>query len=688
MADITKPVKRKLLEIMADESQDPVVVREAEDLMEKFFPTSKNKTVEFFESYKPRDAGDEMSAPLSEIVLSPASGELRAPSSKLSAPPSKLSAPPASNKLTPAAPSDTMDIDVPLDLKEVPVRGTALKKAGLAGALAAGTLLGVKAVSPDKAAIPLVETITTEEVKPEKVAASEKEDPDNGMAALKDFIKKEEGLELQLYPDLSRQAIGYGHNFTSDAEAAKYKDGITAEDAEKLLEADIKSHQVGLRRLKVPITQNQRTAMTSLAYNAGPSSINSIVDKLNEGDEKGAAELFTQYNKADEMVDDPENPGKKIRSGNKIVLPGLVSRRKKEKELFLTDGPMAAPLSTIERSSRSESKAAAVAADRASTSSGFDELISQVDGEKPAGGYKVDWTDADKQKYSSNRQELIKLYKEAKEQRRYAELAELLGHAMVQFFAASNGLKTGQDMSGLQFNKVDWFKKNDQAMDELKMELGVSREDEDGERKDVNSNRAALEKWRARRDAARELKAKEEGTNERARYRSDQDLANATTKAELEAYKREQQQDKISRDAAEKRKKDKEEALAGAALISGAASGSKGRSAITQGRKLLGQAGFSPVEIKQMEEDADRENSGIGSYFDGMSSKEHFGAVASRRIEEKFSTPAAAAPLAPTSSTEDPEVGISRVMKANPNASRSQVISGLIKAKQLPADYK
>jgi len=71
----------------------------------------------------------------------------------------------------------------------------------------------------------------------------------------------------------------------------------------------------------VPITQGQLDAMTDFAYNLGQGALlhSTLLAKLNAGDVQGAAGEF----------------GKWVHAGGK-VLPGLVTRREKEKELFLS----------------------------------------------------------------------------------------------------------------------------------------------------------------------------------------------------------------------------------------------------------------------------------------------------------------------------------------------------------------
>jgi lysozyme len=80
------------------------------------------------------------------------------------------------------------------------------------------------------------------------------------------------------------------------------------------------------RVVTVPINQNEYDAMVSLAYNIGSSAFSrsTVLKRLNKGDRAGAAKAFEMW----------------VRGGGR-VLPGLVSRRKREAALFLK--PVEAP---------------------------------------------------------------------------------------------------------------------------------------------------------------------------------------------------------------------------------------------------------------------------------------------------------------------------------------------------------
>jgi lysozyme len=73
--------------------------------------------------------------------------------------------------------------------------------------------------------------------------------------------------------------------------------------------------------VRVPLTENQYSAVVSLVYNIGGTNFrtSTLLRKLNKGDYDGAANEFRRWVYAKHMV-----------------LGGLVARRERERELFLT----------------------------------------------------------------------------------------------------------------------------------------------------------------------------------------------------------------------------------------------------------------------------------------------------------------------------------------------------------------
>ena len=113
--------------------------------------------------------------------------------------------------------------------------------------------------------------------------------------------------------------IGFGHT-----RGVRVGDSLTREQAYDLLREDLAKFQLELAPyIKAPLTEGQFIAVLSWIFNLGVNAetLNSkFLEKLNSGDLLGAANELPRWKKS----------GKK-------VLPGLVTRRGREKELFLRD---------------------------------------------------------------------------------------------------------------------------------------------------------------------------------------------------------------------------------------------------------------------------------------------------------------------------------------------------------------
>jgi lysozyme len=135
---------------------------------------------------------------------------------------------------------------------------------------------------------------------------------DNGLELIKSF----EGLYLKAYLCPAKVwTIGYGHTGN-----VKPGDVITRQQADELLRQDVEEFVAIVNTaVKVPLTQNQFDSLVSFVYNVGADAFrkSTLLRKLNAGDYAGAAQEFDRWNKA-----------------RGVVLPGLVKRRKKERELF------------------------------------------------------------------------------------------------------------------------------------------------------------------------------------------------------------------------------------------------------------------------------------------------------------------------------------------------------------------
>lgn len=135
----------------------------------------------------------------------------------------------------------------------------------------------------------------------------------NGLNMIKSF----EGLRLKAYkavPTEKYYTIGYGH-YGSDVS----KDmTITKEKAEAFLKTDLESalRNVNGYQSKYNFNQNEFDALVSFAFNVG--SIHQLT-ALGTRSKKTIANKILQYNK----------------SGGKVI-KGLVTRRQKEHDLFVT----------------------------------------------------------------------------------------------------------------------------------------------------------------------------------------------------------------------------------------------------------------------------------------------------------------------------------------------------------------
>ncbi len=133
------------------------------------------------------------------------------------------------------------------------------------------------------------------------------------------LIKQFEGLKLHAYRDpVGIPTIGFGTTRGVDMGMI-----ITVEEAERLLYDDIKHTRLPAIQsvVKVPIGNNQLCALISFVYNVGTGALmkSTLLRRLNAKEPKTAvAQEFDKWNKA-----------------NGHILPGLVSRRRAEKALFL-----------------------------------------------------------------------------------------------------------------------------------------------------------------------------------------------------------------------------------------------------------------------------------------------------------------------------------------------------------------
>lgn len=132
-----------------------------------------------------------------------------------------------------------------------------------------------------------------------------------------DFICAHEGLRLRAYLCPAKVwTIGYGHTGEDVVEGLT----ITKARARELLVQDLEKAERAVLALSVPLQQHQFDALVSLVFNIGPTAFakSTLVRKLKDDDYNGAANQFLKW----------------VYAGKRQV-PGLVSRRARERDMFL-----------------------------------------------------------------------------------------------------------------------------------------------------------------------------------------------------------------------------------------------------------------------------------------------------------------------------------------------------------------
>ncbi len=147
----------------------------------------------------------------------------------------------------------------------------------------------------------------------ENSAAKPKRTNQNGLLLIKSF----EGIKLEAYRDpVGIWTIGYG-----TTRNVKPRMRISKARAIELLQEDLARFEKSIHEaVRVPINDNQFSALASFTYNVGPGAFrdSTLLRLLNGGNIRGAADQFPRWNKA----------------GGR-VLAGLTRRRQAERKLFL-----------------------------------------------------------------------------------------------------------------------------------------------------------------------------------------------------------------------------------------------------------------------------------------------------------------------------------------------------------------
>lgn len=148
---------------------------------------------------------------------------------------------------------------------------------------------------------------------------------DNAKRLTRGLISGEEGLRLEVYKDVAGYwTIGYGHLVKAGEPYFPYgaRRTITQAEADQLLDDDTKSAWNAVdTSVRVPLKDSQRAALVSLTFNIGNGAFKSstLLKKLNAGQYALAGDEFMKWVHA-----------------NSVRIPGLVARRTRERELFLS----------------------------------------------------------------------------------------------------------------------------------------------------------------------------------------------------------------------------------------------------------------------------------------------------------------------------------------------------------------
>jgi GH24 family phage-related lysozyme (muramidase) len=140
------------------------------------------------------------------------------------------------------------------------------------------------------------------------------------------FIKEFEGLNLKVANDATGFVIvGYGHLLSMDRTYKAPFSEITEFQANEYLANDIAPARAAVLRLvKVPLTSQQVSALTSFVFNVGSGTFqrSTLLKQLNEADYLGASEQLRRWSRAGGQV-----------------LPALQRRRQMELNLFVSAIP-------------------------------------------------------------------------------------------------------------------------------------------------------------------------------------------------------------------------------------------------------------------------------------------------------------------------------------------------------------
>jgi lysozyme len=114
----------------------------------------------------------------------------------------------------------------------------------------------------------------------------------------------------------------------------------TKDEATEALAREMWKHESAvLKMVTVPLHQGQFDALVSLCYNVGEGTLkkSTLLKHLNAGDYARASSHFADFKRA--KVRGATARLYKVKDGTSVVLPGLVTRRAAETQLFLEAAP-------------------------------------------------------------------------------------------------------------------------------------------------------------------------------------------------------------------------------------------------------------------------------------------------------------------------------------------------------------
>lgn len=107
------------------------------------------------------------------------------------------------------------------------------------------------------------------------------------------LIRHREGFRAQAYNDVGgHPTIGYGH-LIKDGES--FPNGISEADAQTLMRRDIAETSAPLSDLSMQLSDEQKHALISFGYNAGPGALRRVVDAINSGGLRAGASIMSRY---------------------------------------------------------------------------------------------------------------------------------------------------------------------------------------------------------------------------------------------------------------------------------------------------------------------------------------------------------------------------------------------------------